>query len=816
MGIVSKFKKALWVLKHKSKVISYVAAQYNNEMNFRKNVEIIRNSPLFDEDYYRRNHIELHKVKDLAAHYLRHGGFERRDPCETFSSSEYLAIHADVAKAKMNPLVHYEEHGRNENREISHLQLKNDVTFPDQAVETERTYSLKPCVHHRTAILSCFFAKGEIPKTLFMLMDGLKEIADNIVLVGDCKIIPSELDKLSDYVCYAKFVRHNQYDFGSYNIGLRYARENGLLTNDIAEELVVLNDSCYGPVYPFSESVAKMSSPKIDFWGLSGYKTAIFKKHISSYFFVFKRNILDTEYLDEFIGTIEGQLDRSKVIIKYETELTGFLAGKGFRYDAICFRNDLSVFNHPVTFLKEYRIPLIKKKAFQRVSKEDINEALDIIRENNPELAAEIKVTSPIGNEFHIPTVEEHYAMLPEIVKKKIEKHKNGEKLTVAFLVSNISMFPSRPLYERMLDEPAFDPYVVIIPDMRWKNDVVAEINRQGRLLSQSNVSEDRIIYARKDELNRWIDICSDMDIVCYNTPYLNISQFPYNHKFCSGRDFLPIMVNYGFYRSKYDDKILSLDSYRYMWKSFFECNDTIQQYRNNYAYADRNASLVGYIKMDALAGCRRSEEQTRTRVLVALHHSIDGGKKDPKAKNNNEILNLGNFLRYLDFFTELPDRYPDIDFVYRPHPFLITTLKKPTFWGVVKTDEFITEMRSKPNVIWDDSDNYFQVFAESDACIQDCGSFLVEYQFTGKPCCYMLKSPSDIDEKFVELGKKCLDQCYIAYDTDAIDSFINDVVIAGNDTKAEGRDELRKEIMTNYPHAADAALDVIKKELGI
>ena len=812
MGIKSKVKKALWMVKHKKSVISYVVNQYNREISIKKNAEIIRNSPLFDEDYYRRNNIELQKMNNLAEQYVRFGGFGRRDPCETFSSEEYLTRHSDVAKERMNHLLHYARYGRNENREISTLQLRSDIPFPDESVETEMTFPVKECVNRRTAVVSCFFAKGKIPETLFILLKGLQEIVDNIVLVGDCKILPSELEKLEEYECYAKFVRHNQYDFGSYKIGMKYARENGLLESDIADELVMLNDSCYGPVYPFSESIEKMASKSVDFWGFSGYKTKLYKAHISSYFFVFRRNVLDATDLDEFLDTVDGKLDRGKVITKYETELTQYLSRKGFRWGAICFRSDINIFSHPVTFLKTYKIPLAKKKAFHRISKENLEEALEIIAENNPDLAPFVQIKSPLENEFRIPTVDEHYAMLPEIVQKKSEKAKSGELLRTAFLISNISMFPSRALYIKMLEDPAFDPYVVIVPDMRWGTDVISDINVQKRLTLASGIKEDRLILAEVDDMNRWIDICSSMDIVIYNTPY-NISSFPYNHKFSSGRDFLPIMVNYGFYRSKYDDKILSLDSYRYMWKAFFECEDTINQYRNNYPEADRNASLVGYIKMDALADYQKSADQTRKRILVALHHSVDGGGK---AKNNNEILNLGNFLRYLDFFTELPDRYPDIDFVYRPHPFLLTTLRKPTYWGSNKTDNYVFDMRSKPNVIWDESDNYFEKFAECDACIQDCGSFLVEYQFAGKPCCYMLKDESDIEEKFVELGKKCLDQCYIAYDTDAIDNFINDVVIAGNDTKAEGRDKLRREIMTNYPHAAEAALADIKKSLGI
>ena len=109
---------------------------------------------------------------------------------------------------------------------------------------------------------------------------------------------------------------------------------------------------------------------------------------------------------------------------------------------------------------------------------------------------------------------------------------------------------------------------------------------------------------------------------------------------------------------------------------------------------------------------------------------------------------------------------------------------------------------------------DYFPAFASCDAIVQDCGSYLVEWLYTGKPCCYMLKNPSDIDEKFTPLGKECLSHCYLAYDEPAIESFLRDVVEGGNDPKAAARDEFRKTVMVNYPHAADAALASIKRDL--
>ncbi len=122
--------------------------------------------------------------------------------------------------------------------------------------------------------------------------------------------------------------------------------------------------------------------------------------------------------------------------------------------------------------------------------------------------------------------------------------------------------------------------------------------------------------------------------------------------------------------------------------------------------------------------------------------------------------------------------------------------------------------MKNKKNVIWSDSGEYFDVFVNSDGCIQDCGSFLVEYMYTGKPCCYMLKDPKDIDEKFAPLGKECLDRCYISYNTNDIDAFIREVIVEGKDPKKESRDRFAEHIMANYPNAADKALETIRKTI--
>ena len=815
MTMGDKVRKLAWMFEHPKKAMKAISKEYKREQaalvrreELDERIEVIRKSPLFDAEWYLRNHLELQgKDMDPAEHYLRFGG-GRYNPSTLFCSEEYLSLHADIQNSQQNPLYHYETHGRNENRETSYLELR-EVEFPDGCVSCSKDFAIDGVKNRRTAVVSCFFADGCVPETLLFLLRGLKEVVDNIVLVGDCLIVPSEMDKLSDLVCHAEFERHEQYDFGSYKRGLRYARSHGLLDEDVADELVLINDSCFGPIFPFSESFDVMSKRPCDFWGYAGYQTAHVKKHISSFFLVFKRSVLDSGRLDDFLSRVEGKLDRGLVVMFFEIELTQYLADGGMLFETTTedLESTINGFNYPLTFLRDYRVPLVKKKAFLRESQEDLNEVLRIIQENAPEIAQYVKIDNKPAqaHEDRLIDREQHVASFDGKVELLRSKLAEGKSLRTVFLITSASMFSARPLFDCMLEDSAFDPIVAVVPDFRRGDSAEQYMHESVEELRREGYQDDHIAVACADELGRWNDLCEGADIVVYSMPYYQISSFRYSPYYSVGRDFLPIMVNYGFYRSKYDRKLLALDAYGYMWKVLLECDETLEEYQRFATYGGENAVETGYVKMDSLAKKVKHPSDRKT-VLVALHHSIEGGM--------NDTLSLANFIRYLDYFRDLPDKYPELDFIYRPHPFLFDALKRVEGWDDRSVLYFIREMKMKPNVTWSDGGDYLQEFADSDACIQDCGSFLVEYLYTGNPCCYMLKEPGDREEKFVELGKECLDQCYLAYSTDEIDSFIADVVLGGNDTKREAREDLASHVMHNYPHAADAALENIKQSI--
>ena len=225
-----------------------------------------------------------------------------RLPNPDFVPAEYAAANFDVKVCGLPWAVHYAKDGMREGRPTSLLDnIENP--FPDGCVELRREYPTVPPRHRRTAVFASFLGDGRIKDTVLYYLKGLREVVDNIVFVANCPVFPDEVSKLDGLVRLAVFRNHGGYDFGSYKIGWSEARALGLLDPDVSDEIVVCNDSCYGPVFPFSRVFAEMERRRkaaerpSDFWGMSLVRQ-YGRRMIPSYFYVFGPAILEGSELD--------------------------------------------------------------------------------------------------------------------------------------------------------------------------------------------------------------------------------------------------------------------------------------------------------------------------------------------------------------------------------------------------------------------------------------------------------------------------------------------------------------------------------------
>jgi glycosyltransferase involved in cell wall biosynthesis len=141
---INKFIKIFVEVISQSKAGQRILLTQRKLINTSKNahIDLVRASELFDEIYYLNNNPDVRKAEvDPVIHYLKHGGFENRDPSEKFSSKLYFDNNPDVKKVGINPLIHYLQHGQHEGRDIypaipnTKCLTDKEIIYPIQTID---------------------------------------------------------------------------------------------------------------------------------------------------------------------------------------------------------------------------------------------------------------------------------------------------------------------------------------------------------------------------------------------------------------------------------------------------------------------------------------------------------------------------------------------------------------------------------------------------------------------------------------------------------------------------------------------------------
>jgi rhamnosyltransferase len=174
----------------------------------------------------------------------------------------------------------------------------------------------------------CIFAHYDrdniVDSYVLNYLQGLRSVAQHIVFVSTSQLTGQDLETLGR-LCDSVITRENVgYDFMSWQIGLASI-------DDIAayDELIVCNDSVYGPLYPLEMAFNRMAKRACDFWGITNGCHKAF--HLDSYFIVFRKHLVASNPFKEFWQSITPEESKTHIIEKYEIGLTDYLVREGFK-----------------------------------------------------------------------------------------------------------------------------------------------------------------------------------------------------------------------------------------------------------------------------------------------------------------------------------------------------------------------------------------------------------------------------------------------------------------------------------------------------
>lgn len=392
------------------------------------------------------------------------------------------------------------------------------------------------------------------------------------------------------------------------------------------------------------------------------------------------------------------------------------------------------------------------------------------------------------------------------LIKQRL-RHKKAP-LQVIFIGIMPSLWKYDKVYKLMEQDGAFVPLVLIAPIVNsGYNYMVDNLNEMKAFCDKMGYKSIMGFDEKNQQYKSVVSLRPD--IVMYGNPYAGLIDKRFY--ITAVKHALPCYVHYAYANLKERWEVASLFHMR-VWRHFVECKSNLETIKTLSPFAVSNRVVTGYPMYDVFAETTYSDndwklkDKALKRIIYAPHHTIEG---------RTGMMQYSTFLENGEFMLELAQRYKDkIQFVFKPHPWLKKALYQHPHWGKDKTDAYYEEWSNGENTMLVNG-AYIDLFKSSDALIHDCSSFIMEYQYTGKPVMFLSKYANLKDLN--ETGQTAFTSQYLGECHDEIEHFIQKVVIDGIDSlKAERKDFFDRYLLPpNGYSVAENILNDIKSQLG-
>jgi rhamnosyltransferase len=298
---------------------------------------------------------------------------------------------------------------------------------------------------NRLAIFIFYDKQGIVDDYVPYFLNELKPFIEDLVIVANGEINSIGQKKLKS-IATNIFVRENiGYEPGAIkDVLFKFYGFEKILKYD---EILICNDTFYGPFFDLKEIFCKMNKIDCDFWGITeqAAKRGSYPKHIQSYFYNIKKNLLHSKSFRFFFENLSLPKNLNQAIKSYEIAMSQFFLKAGFSYASFVDINNFieknvsKNYNYSLTSpmsLLTKKCPFIKKKAFFFINEETFmqggEQSCELMRfiENNTRYPKKIiwqnllRIASiaKIKNKLHLQYVLPKNTLLQNTVKSKYKK----------------------------------------------------------------------------------------------------------------------------------------------------------------------------------------------------------------------------------------------------------------------------------------------------------------------------------------------------------------------------------------------------------
>lgn len=244
--------------------------------------------------------------------------------------------------------------------------MQNDVV-------RERTEMSVNSGHKQRLGIYCFYDKyGHAASFIKTFLDDLMDNLDDLVVVVNGQLSNQARQLFSEYTK-TIIVRENKgLDVAAYKQAILTLGWEKLESYD---EVICLNDTVMGPVYPFREMFACMDRKDVDFWGITAYAGETVDKeqiptHLQAYWHAYRRSLVSSPAFHEYWETMPLWKDYAEVTRKHEMTFTKHFTDLGFTWASyIDWRKYQGYSSYPLLYMpmqivRDDRCPIFKRRSF--------------------------------------------------------------------------------------------------------------------------------------------------------------------------------------------------------------------------------------------------------------------------------------------------------------------------------------------------------------------------------------------------------------------------------------------------------------------
>lgn len=260
----------------------------------------------------------------------------------------------------------------------------------------------------RLGIFLCFDKDGIIDDYITYMLDDMCKNLDELCIVSNGNLTSDSIRKLEKYTSSDIIFRPNiGFDAGAWrDVMVKHYGFDNLVKFD---ELILFNDSFFGPLYPFKEMFDDMDKENIDFWGITNHGEAPNPKklcpyenrprYLQTYFLAFRKNLVQSKEFQDYWINLPDYDDFNDLAFKHGAVLTQYFSDLGYKWKAYVYSFDMEEEKEKAmsfhTFdmynmVSNRKLPILKRKAF-KFSREvhlkynmasELSRTLDYVKEN--------------------------------------------------------------------------------------------------------------------------------------------------------------------------------------------------------------------------------------------------------------------------------------------------------------------------------------------------------------------------------------------------------------------------------------------------